>query len=531
MSLQSSLVECQKKVNSSIALLVKDALNTGDWSYVRSFFASIDPVKDPQDASCKVIAWGRFFLPTYLRDPSPSFHYDLVERLFSNRNEYTACPRGFAKTTLNQLAICYMVAHKMQKFIVVVEKSFREASEVLEVIRDEFTNNQLIKQVYGSLVKVDSTGSYDEKNKDAQGDVFVNGVRIRAKGFNAPIRGLKSSEYRPSLILVDDVEEDTHVMNEDQRRKYRENYTQGILPSLDVEGFVKVTGTILHYDSLLKNLVDQFDGKTYRAYDAQASAPEQTLLWPERWTWDRLEEKRKAMEMEGKGSSKFYQEYLNQPVDDLRRSFKQEWLSRYYTPSDIKMKSLFRTVCIDPAESKKRGADYTAVTIVDCDQDNNWYTRYVKRHRVNGPELIDLIFEMWRVWKPQVIGIEKKAFEDQIKPYMQIKSQELGVFPAVVELEHGGQRKEDRILGALQGRFESKKIWFEEGAQDDTRLLIGELYDFPYGKNDDLCDSLSYHMQISKRPYGGSTKTEPSVFREFFARRKKNRTNSLATRL
>lgn len=471
----------QETVNADIEALVL----AEDWPALRAYFAFYDSL---EQLACKVVSWGRFFLPTFLRDATPDFHYELIRRFFSPRNEYTACPRGFGKTTINQLCICYSVAHKMDTFIVVVEKSFTEAAEVIAVPRDQFSTNGMIRQVYGELVKKNDSGVFDDKNKDAQGDVFINGVRLRGKGFNAPIRGLKSAEWRPSRVVVDDVESDEHIGSDEQRRKYRENYTKGILPALDVGCFVKVTGTILHHDSLLQNLIDNFDGLVLKAYEPLAEAPEKTLLWPTRWTWARLMEKKEMMEMDGKGTSAFFQEYLNQPVDELQRDFRMDWLRRFWSPSDLKTKTaLFRTVCIDPAESKSKGADYTAVTVVDTDMENNWFVRFVKRYRVNSAELIELIFTLHERFKPQVIGIERKAFEDQIKPYLDIKSQETGVFFAVRELEHGGQRKEDRVRGFLQGRFENGKIWFQEDAQDDTRLLIGELMDFPFGKNDDLC--------------------------------------------
>jgi hypothetical protein len=63
-------------------------------------------------------------------------------------------------------------------------------------------------------------------------------------------------------------------------------------------------------------------------------------------------------------------------------------------------------------------------------------------------------------------------------------------------LKHGGKRKEQRIIGALQGRFEAGKITFKENATDDTRVLQSELVDFPRGKNDDLIDALAYCEQL-----------------------------------
>src|SRR3990167_4563827 len=258
-----------------------------EWQAVKVWFSYW---KDENELVDKVLIWGGFFLPHYLRDPNPEFHRDLIRGNFSDKNEYDAAPRGFSKTTINQLCISFQVANKLEKFIVVIEKNFTEASEVLDGVREEFQNNPMVLHVYGHMVKKSAAGVFDDKNKDAQGDMFINGVRLRAKGFNAPIRGLKSKEWRPTKIYVDDVEEDSHIENEEQRKKYRDNYTQGIVPAVDIDGSIKVRGTILHNDSLLKNLIDQHGGKIYKAFDRDR--PEETLLWPERWTYERLMKKK-----------------------------------------------------------------------------------------------------------------------------------------------------------------------------------------------------------------------------------------------
>ncbi len=221
-----------------------------DWAALRTWFSYWNEENELID---KVILFGRFFLPNYLRDKTPDFHRELIRENFSDRNEYTAAPRGFAKTTINQLSIIFQVANRMEKFIVVIEKSFNEAAEVIRGVVDQFKDNEWITLVYGNLVKANEQGSIDDKNKDAQGDVVINAVRLRAKGFNTPIRGLKSNEWRPTKIYVDDVESDEHINNEEQRKKYRENYAQGIVPAVDISGSIKVRGTILHNDSLLKN--------------------------------------------------------------------------------------------------------------------------------------------------------------------------------------------------------------------------------------------------------------------------------------
>lgn len=492
-----------------------------EWAMIRTWFAHWG---NEQEQADKCLLWGRFFLSHYFRNETPEFHKALIKENLSNKNEYTAAPRGFAKTTINQLCICFQVVNKLEKFIVIIEKTFNEASEVIKGVSDEFKDNAMIRQVYGELIKVNDLGNFDEKNKDAQGDVFINGVRLRAKGFNTPIRGLKSKEWRPTKIYLDDVESDEHINSEDQRRKYRENYSQGIIPALDIKGSLKVRGTILHNDSLLKNLIDQFHGTIYRAFDK--TDPENTLLWPERWTFELLMQKKTEMEMQGKGSSKFYQEYLNDPIDDEYRTFHFEWLKKEFVEEELKFRTLNRFATLDVAESVNDNADFTGQSVVDWDQDNNWLIQRAKRHKVNITGLIDLIFETWLVYKPQVIGVEKKAFDDQIKPLLKQRSEETGVYPIVVELEHGGRRKEDRIKGALQGRFEAGKVFFQKDPKDDTLLLKGELYDFPHGKNDDLIDSLAYIEQIGRRPMGLSKKQDTSIEAEFFRNKQKNNVTS-----
>ena len=713
-----------KKLINEASLLAK----AKEWEHLKVWFSYW---KDDDEMIYKCLIWGRFFLDNYFRDKSPDFHLEIIKRFFSDKNEYGAYPRGFAKTTLVQLCISFSVCNNLDEFIVLIEKTFTEASEVLSAVRDEFANNAAVLQVYGNMIKADKKGLETDKAKDTQGDVLINGVRLRAKGFNSPIRGLKSKEWRPTRIILDDIEQDDHINNIEQRQKYLDNFIKGVLPALEIGKTIKMFGTILHNDSLLMNLINEHKGLILKAYDKED--PENTLLWPERWSYPILEKKKVDMMMEGKGcnpyeapvlmsdftykpigkikkgdevvgftfdngnrrkivkskilevykrnsdlasiylsngdkirctedhrwftgrfnkeegrspylqarvgsklmkvlsipkkltlqekldyrylagmidgegackygsiqiaqsfkhnpavfneiknvlerldipykispcvktktvetfvinggkdtkakilwygkpakkqqildtiykrptafirekpkvlkiekdgngevyalktetgnyvvwgyassnSSKFYQEFLNEALDDENRRFIWEWLQSSYATEDLKYKSTSRYVTIDPAESKKDGADWTAVTIVDWDSDNNWYIDYAKRYRVNSAELIDLIFTLWQEFKPSRIGIEKKAFEDQIKPYLNVKKSELGVFPIVVELEPHGIRKEDRIVGALQGRFESKKIHFKSGSNDDQKILKSELYDFPRAKNDDLC--------------------------------------------
>lgn len=445
--------------------------------------------------------WGYMFMPDYFRAKGCPAHLELIRGNLSKGNEYDAFPRGFAKTTINQLCIAFECANNMQRFIPIIEKTWNEASEVLEGIRDIFTR-ELTLVVYGKLIGRTVDGAEAERQPDAKGDVFINGVRLRALGFNKTIRGLKTKAWRPTKIYVDDVEEDEHIGNPEQRKKYLQNYLKGIMPSLDIDGSIKVRGTILHYDSLLFNLIEQHDGRIYRAYDK--FDPTHTLLWGDYWSYEKLQEKRKQMESEGVGINAFYQEYLNEPISEEDRDFQWEWLVKTYKDEDLKYKNLNLYAAIDVADATGEGNDSTGCVVEAIDDEGFWYNKLTKNYKVDILGLIDLIFELWAMPGMRCIGVEKRAFEDQVKPLLDKEIEIRGTHPNVVELKHGGARKYDRIKGALQGLYRLGKIYNKENAQDDTNILRDQLYSMGGGtisaKHDDLADAKAYIAQIAEKP-------------------------------
>jgi hypothetical protein len=513
-------------VYADVALKASVLARAHKWQELRVFFSYWD---DEDEQAAKCVAWMRFFLPDMFQDETPEFQYDLVKRLLSRSNQFIAIPRGFSKTSSAQGVLCFIAVNALRNFCVIIEKSFTEAVSVLSVIRETFADNARVLQVYGALLTKDDAGGDPTFAKDTQGDILVNGVRFRAKGFQTPIRGLKSGPHRPDFALLDDCEEDTHIRNEEQRRKYRENFYSGIIPALAIDGSVKVIGTILHNDSLLKGLIDQHGGLLLRAFDP--ADPERTLLWPTRWTYERLMERKAQMESEGLGSSAFAKEYLNQPTDDDSRLFRYEWLQRKFADALLSGKLLNRFVSIDVADAKGEGHDFTFVTVVDVDVENNWYVQYAKQKRVDAKELIDWIFELWNVWKPLKIGVEKNAFEHQVTPFLKERSIETGVFPVCEELKDGGRMKLARVVGALQGRLASGKIYFRDQARDDTGVLIGQLYDFPRGKFDDGCDALAYIASIASRPFAPQPAPKFKTLEQEMQEHRRRGSKSLASRL
>ena len=85
-----------------------------------------------------------------------------------------------------------------------------------------------------------------------------------------------------------------------------------------------------------------------------------------------------------------------------------------------------------------------------------------------------------------------------LKEFFDEEMRKRNKFPNIVDLLHGGKKKEERIRGSLLGRYESNSINHIEGycAELEQQLLA-----FPNSKNDDIADGLSYQDQIAQSPF------------------------------
>ena len=475
------------KKQEELDKLLKDAPT----EKIIEFFRTFDTV---DELAVNVILWGHNFLPDYFFAPTPEFHYGLVKKFFNNRNEYNAYPRGFGKTTVIQLCIAFSIAHGLDTFIVLLEKSYDEASEVLEAVREEFKHNDNILNVYGDLTKISSTGKKEEKLKDSVGDFFINGIRLRARGFDKNVRGLKSRQYRPSKIIGDDVESDEHIENPEQRRKYLNNYLRGVVPATSNEmGNVKFFGTILHDDSLLQTLINNHGGDTYRAWDENRN-----LLWKDFWTVEKLEEKRKEMSIEGRGDAAFYQEYFNEPVSEEDQIFKKEFF-KYYNDKQLEEEIMAKPhrayVLVDPAISKRDSADFTAIVAVVVDRMHRLFVAEIVRERLDPQETLKHLIAMYERWQPVKVGIESVAYQKALVWYIEDKKRLLPSIRSMQVQEVKADMDKERKIRQIQPRYADGNVYHNEN-DHATKVLESELLRFPRGATDDVIDALSNIEQI-----------------------------------
>lgn len=151
------------------------------------------------------------------------------------------------------------------------------------------------------------------------------------------------------------------------------------------------------------------------------------------------------------------------------------------------------------SKSKLTKLDETAISVVKVADDvvGNWWVKEIQHGRWPIRETAVRILKAYRDHRPIKLGIEKGVLYNAMLPILKEEQARYGIHFEPEPLTHGNKSKIDRIVWALQGRFEKRLITLNEGRWSDT--LRDQLLQFPDSKtHDDLVDSLAYIAQLTE---------------------------------
>jgi hypothetical protein len=200
----------------------------------------------------------------------------------------------------------------------------------------------------------------------------------------------------------------------------------------------------------------------------------------------------------------FKQEYMASFTNAGSDIFKEEWIKygeepqygSYYVAVDL---AGFEEVSKQAANSKKR-LDETAISIVKVTDEGKWFVEKIEHGRWDIRETAAKILLAIRDYRPLSVGIERGALKNAVLPYLSDLMRKNNTFTHIVDLTHGNRKKADRIIWALQGRFEHGRIVLN--SEGDWDEFVDQLILFPaQGVHDDLPDSLSYIDQLAVTSY------------------------------
>ncbi len=145
----------------------------------------------------------------------------------------------------------------------------------------------------------------------------------------------------------------------------------------------------------------------------------------------------------------------------------------------------------DLAISKKEHADWTVFYVAGLDEEGKVWMLEEYRGRWDAGEIINVMFEIHRKWKPKYFGLEKGQISLTMDAFLQRRVKEEKLYDLhITELPPGKQDKELRAR-SFQGLMSLGMVVWPEGALwvDDA---INELLRFPSGVKDDRVDAAAW---------------------------------------
>lgn len=498
--------------------------------------------------------FGRAYLDHYFVRETPAFHRELdriwqsgvlkntipidmdivakIRRLPGCRRA-VAAPRGHAKSTnLTFKDTLHAIVYGYKPYILILSDSSDQAQGFLSDIREELEENQALKEDFGDL----------QGKKVWREDVLLTStdVKVEAIGSGKKIRGRRHKNWRPALIVLDDIENDENVRTPEQRKKLENWFFKAVSKAGDDYTDIVYIGTILHYDSLLSKVLKNpaYQSVKYKAVISWAERKDLWDIWEEIYVdldnENREQDARAFFEVNkeemlrgtqvlwedklsyydlmvmriSEGEASFNSEEQNEPINPEDCLFNEEWFD-YYNEAAIDFReNRFRFYgFVDPSlggKGKKKKSDFSTIIILVLDILTGYmYVFDADIERRHPDQIIEDILEKERWLRMAygrgftMFGCETNQFQWFMKEELAKRSAEAGIYLPIEEVNQISD-KHGRIQ-TLQPKIKNRYIKFNSR----HKRLMEQLKHFPMAGHDDGPDALEAAVSLIQNHTGG----------------------------
>jgi len=371
-------------------------------------------------------------------------------------------PRGHAKTettTINYAS--WLVGNYPDIHINIVTKTASLAEEILTALITRFESDQNYRTIFGNL-KPSQPKKWTSQELIVLRCEISKNPTLKATGLMGPITGGRSD-----LIICDDIIDEENIRTPLQLEKVNTWFNKVLIPTLYPWGGIIVIGTRWSYADIYANLLKSWP------YDIkQAISKDGTALWPNYWSLEKLEERRKEI-----GSIFFNCQYQNDPTTMQGDLLKAEWLHPW---EDLPPETLPNYAGVDPSLGE---GDYFGIATVSIDRTRKQgYLRDVWAEHKPFPLIMkEVLPQFHQKYHYQKIYMETN-FWQKILTFMP-ELQGLPIVPVQTV-----KNKEARFI-PMSSHFESKRMLVNPLLLNRQSEFWLEWVQFPRGQHDDALDA------------------------------------------
>lgn len=494
--------------------------------------------KQQENVGKELMQWAMEYLPHHFFRSMSKLHktlareYDILT-LQRGKKVCVIAPRGNAKTTWTVAKVLKAICESTEHYVFLVSDTAKQAETILETIKLELESNERLKNDYPMAC--------------AKGPVWnagrietANTICVEAFGTGQKVRGKKFRQYRPTLIILDDPDNDEDVRSPTIRTQHIEWFNKALLQCGDTETNVVVVGTMLHRECIVGHIEKRPDFKVIK-FQSIMRWPTNMDLWKQ-WEelyfrgvnliktngvssastaeadafyvdhmeemnadaevlWEEKENLITLMKMRANsGHAAFASEKQNDPRDPSKCEFKEEWFdgTEYdfnELQSRLESEDHITVIASDPSKGKDtKKHDYSPILTLHFFGDSFVYVE-IRMERIPITMLTDRILDTHVAVKSHAVGIEDQGFQSLIGQELVDKAQERHIYDLnAVAMQNHGVNKLVRI-SRLSVWLQRKFFKFQRNCPH-TALLVQQLKDHPFADHDDGSDVLEMGLRL-----------------------------------
>lgn len=392
--------------------------------------------------------------------------------------------RGCAKSTIFSLGypIWAIIGRPQKKFVLIITQTQLQARKIMNNIKSQLESNDLLKADIGPFV--------EESEEWSSTSLVLKkyNARIMVASTEQSVRGLLNKQYRPDVIILDDIEDLASVKKIEGRDKLFEWYTGDIVALGDRHTRYFLLGTRLHHEDLPSRLINDI-----KANERDGISMEIPIVQNGKPTWPGKYPDLAAVEMEKRkvgNKVSWEREYMINLISPEEQLIKPEWITHYdRLPSFDDLSCV--VVGVDLAIKQTETADFTAMVpiyVYGEDQDSQFYvgTPIINR-RLTLHATATTAYQLYTTLpKGYLVTFVVEDVGYQLAAIQEMKMKGIPVEGTKVH----GQDKYTRA-SIVSPFFEQGRVHFPaSGAEDLIRQTTG----FPNESHDDMVDALVYAL-------------------------------------
>lgn len=428
----------------------------------------------------------------------------------SQKKKVYLAPRGSYKTSLIKAFMVYCIYKWPDIRIVYGRANDQDAAGVLRSVKNAMQNNPTLVRLFGN--PEDSALIWaEEQIVLSRPNANLTDATIATTGLGRTLTGA-----HPDLVILDDLVTDVNYRSEKAIERSR-TLLQSVYPVLEPHGSVILCGTRWAHNDVygwvLGEDAELYEKTGVREWDQYIRAVVNDGEWffPSVLSEEFIEKQRRSLRTQ---MMLFSSWYYNSPEEIGTKLFPKHHMSfidaKFYRSPGPHLElpdgtyiPLRVTMTVDPAPTVGKYSDFTGVTVVGTDYQENWYILWAEDFKRVPSDAGRYLCDIVRVFAPEYLAIETGMADPAMVARIQQGLKDLDCRTAIVsymatQYEAKGQRSKGARIEALEPLFREGKIKFVRGSAT-FRELLRQLDGYGSLDHDDVLDALAMQRAYVRR--------------------------------